>query len=57
MTDVSNPNLSMKEYTDWKSKTKKMCEFIFDNFINQKDRISINEFCNDIKIICNLLEK
>jgi hypothetical protein len=42
LADVSNPSLSMKEFTDWKSKAKKMAEFIYDNFINQKDRISIN---------------
>jgi hypothetical protein len=34
-----------------------MATYIFDNYILPKDRIGINEFCIDLKVVCNLIEK
>lgn len=57
LSDASNPSMTMSEFNEWKSKARKMIEYIFDNHISAKDRIGINEFCNDLKIVCNLIEK
>lgn len=57
MCDISNPQMSRDDFADWKSKSRKMAEFIFDRFIQPKDRIGISEFCHDLKVVCPLIEK
>ena len=42
---------------NWKKNARQLAEKIFSSYIRPDDRISILEFCNDLKIISNLIEK
>jgi len=55
--DTSNPHMSREAFKEWKREVRNMSSFIFDEFIHSEDRIGINEFCQDFKVVCNLIEK
>lgn len=57
LSDVSNPKMAINEFNLWKTKARKAADYIFENYIDKKDRISISQFCKDLKVICNLIEK
>lgn len=49
--------MNISEVNDWKRLGRKMVDFIFTKLVQVNDRISITEYCLDIKVICNLIEK
>ena len=55
--DTSNPHMSRESFREWKREVRSMPSFIFDEFVHSGDRIGINEFCQDFKVVCNLIEK
>lgn len=57
LIDVSKPEMSNEDVSQWKKKARAMAEHIFNTQVENTDRVSITEFCLDIKIICNLVEK
>jgi len=57
LIDVSKPEMSNEDVSQWKKKARSMAEHIFNTQVENTDRVSITEFCLDIKIICNLVEK
>lgn len=55
--DVGKPEMGVQEINTWKRKARKMAEHIFNQLIKENDRISIIQYCLDIKIVCNLIQK
>lgn len=57
LIDISNPNAKINDINIWKKKGRKMADAIFNSLIKNNDRVSIIQFCLNIKIVCNLVEK
>lgn len=55
LIDISNPNANIIQINKWKNKGRKMAETIFNTLVTNNDRVSIVQFCLNIKIICNLV--
>jgi hypothetical protein len=57
ISDTSNPDMKGNEVSEWKTKARRMATYIFDNHMKGRDRIGISEFCHEVKVVCNLIEK
>lgn len=57
LIDVSKPGLDAREVSIWKKKARAAAEYILNTHVGEDDRVSITEFCVDIKIVCNLIER
>jgi len=57
LMDVGKPEMGVQQINDWKRKAREMADHIFNKLVKGNDRISIIEYCLDIKIVCNLIEK
>ena len=58
LIDVSNPQqMDNTDIKNWKKNAREQAETIFNKYIRADDRISIIEFCNDLRIVSNLIEK
>lgn len=55
LIDISNPNANINDINLWKKKSRKMADAIFNSLIKSNDRVSIIQFCINIKIVCNLV--
>lgn len=49
--------MDAREVSIWKREARAAAEYILENHVEDSDRVSITEFCLDIKVVCNLVEK
>jgi hypothetical protein len=47
--------MKKREVIEWKIEARRMGIFIFDNYIEAKDKICLCEFCSELKVTCQLM--
>lgn len=57
MVDLGKPHFANSQPNEFKWKMRKMSEFIFNKMIQGCDRLSILEYCLNIRVVCSLIEK
>jgi hypothetical protein len=57
LIDICHPDVDEERLRTWKKKSKELSEYIYNSFVKDDDRMSIIEFCSNLKINVSLISK